>query len=248
MQYYKTQCGFAFNYRLTRRQRRTIGFHVTAQGLEIRAPHRVSHAHIKQAIEAKKPWIQRQLQRLEKRQIWWQDPKEVWRLGGQFPYLGQPLALQQGQRQQPYLSAATLNHAGQPRPFYLPPTARDAETIYEICKQWLRAQGQQYLWQRLKLIGQAHGLRAKQLRLGWSTRHWGWCRSDGTIMLNWRLMHYPPALSDYIIAHELAHLVHMNHSPEFWQWVEILYPDYQSAKQELARYHPSCIPIFSLQE
>jgi predicted metal-dependent hydrolase len=55
------------------------------------------------------------------------------------------------------------------------------------------------------------------------------------IRLNWRLIHFPLAVVDYVVAHELAHLREMNHSPRFWSVVERLYPDYQQARAELKR-------------
>jgi predicted metal-dependent hydrolase len=63
-----------------------------------------------------------------------------------------------------------------------------------------------------------------------------------SIRLNWRLIHLPLPLIDYVVAHELAHLEQMNHSPRFWAVVERLYPDYKVARSELKRRTPE-LPI-----
>ena len=55
---------------------------------------------------------------------------------------------------------------------------------------------------------------------------WGSCSSKGSIMLNWRLIMAPPSVYNYVIIHELAHLVHMNHGPLFWKLVQQLSPNY----------------------
>jgi len=56
---------------------------------------------------------------------------------------------------------------------------------------------------------------------------WGSCSQKGTISLNWRLIQTPPEVSDYIIIHELMHLMELNHSKRFWKNVQKACPDYK---------------------
>ncbi len=62
---------------------------------------------------------------------------------------------------------------------------------------------------------------------------WGSCTSEGRLMYSWRLVMAPPEVLDYVAAHEVAHLVEMNHSPAFWQNVARLCPDYRARRQWL---------------
>jgi predicted metal-dependent hydrolase len=62
---------------------------------------------------------------------------------------------------------------------------------------------------------------------------WGSCHSRGVIRLNWRLIQKPLDLVDYVVAHELSHLIEMNHSAAFWRTVERVYPDYKAARKRL---------------
>ena len=64
---------------------------------------------------------------------------------------------------------------------------------------------------------------------------WGSCSSTGSIMLNWRLIMVPPSIYNYVIIHELAHLVHMNHGPLFWKLVQELSPNYSKDKEWLKK-------------
>lgn len=64
---------------------------------------------------------------------------------------------------------------------------------------------------------------------------WGSCNSDGDLSFAWRLVFAPPMVLHYVIGHEVAHLVHMNHSPAFWRVVEQLCPHWQEARQWLRR-------------
>lgn len=64
---------------------------------------------------------------------------------------------------------------------------------------------------------------------------WGSCTSDGGLMYSWRLIMAPPAVLDYVAAHEVAHLVEMNHQPAFWRVVAGLCPDYETYRDWLRR-------------
>ena len=64
---------------------------------------------------------------------------------------------------------------------------------------------------------------------------WGSCSSTGSIMLNWRLIMVPPSVYNYVIIHEIAHLVHMNHGPLFWKLVQELLPNYSKDKEWLKK-------------
>ncbi|WMC92889.1 M48 family metallopeptidase [Kineothrix sp. MB12-C1] len=62
---------------------------------------------------------------------------------------------------------------------------------------------------------------------------WGSCSSKGSLSFNWRLMLAPPGILDYVIVHELCHLIHMNHSQEFWKCVGDILPDYKERRKWL---------------
>jgi predicted metal-dependent hydrolase len=76
---------------------------------------------------------------------------------------------------------------------------------------------------------------APKVFLSSARTRWGSCHSSGRIHLNWRLVQMPPHLIDYVVAHEVAHLLEMNHSHRFWRTVERLVPDYAARRKELRR-------------
>ena len=82
------------------------------------------------------------------------------------------------------------------------------------------------------------------VRLSNARLRWGSCSSRSGIRLHWRLIHLPPALIDYVVAHEVAHLVEMNHSPRFWAVVERLYPDWRGARAAL-RKAAAALPVIA---
>ncbi len=71
------------------------------------------------------------------------------------------------------------------------------------------------------------GVKARRMTLRDTTTRWGSCSSAGALNFSWRLVMAPPHVLDYLAAHEVAHLVHMNHSDAFWSLTERLVPDYR---------------------
>ena len=88
---------------------------------------------------------------------------------------------------------------------------------------------------RLDLAAPRPGLSSAQTR-------WGSCSRQGGIRVNWRLIHLPTHLGDYVVAHEVAHLLEMNHSPRFWAVVGSVYPDWKAARAEL-KQRATSLPI-----
>jgi predicted metal-dependent hydrolase len=75
--------------------------------------------------------------------------------------------------------------------------------------------------------------RAHSVRLSNARSEWGSCNANGEIRLNWRLVQLPPPLAEYVVAHEVAHIVELNHSRRFWDVVESLLPGHAALRREL---------------
>ena len=73
----------------------------------------------------------------------------------------------------------------------------------------------------------------KRLSLSAAQTRWGSASADGSIRLNWRLVHFGLQVIDYVVAHELAHLREMNHSAAFWDVVRSVVPDYEKMRTTL---------------
>lgn len=77
------------------------------------------------------------------------------------------------------------------------------------------------------------GIRYNRLTLRDTRSRWGSCTSEGNLMFSWRLIMAPPQVLDYVAAHEVSHLVEMNHSPAYWDVVASIFPDYRPQRQWL---------------
>lgn len=109
----------------------------------------------------------------------------------------------------------------------------------------LRARALSWFCSRVETFCHCLGRTVPPVRLSSARTRWGSCSSRSGIRLHWRLIHLPPALIDYVVAHEVAHLVEMNHSPAFWRVVDSLYPEWRTARAQL-RSAGRSLPVFGV--
>lgn len=102
-----------------------------------------------------------------------------------------------------------------------------------LIERWYRGEAATYLAGRIEHYSAQLGVRPSRVTIRGQRSRWGSCSSKGTVSLNWRLMMVPSALVDYVVVHELCHLRHMNHSPQFWAMVAGAVPDYRERRRSL---------------
>lgn len=217
-------------YLLVRSTRRSIGLEVGDSGLTVRAPLRVSMANIESVLQEKSRWVLSKLGERETRTQ--RKPCIVWQHGAQLPYLGGWLQLQLNPAAP---RAGELLAVGEQRwvlHLGLPLEAAPASIRASVNAWWLR-HARTLLTERLQRYAPQLGVQWKSLRLSNAQTRWGSAKYDGSIMLNWRLLHFRLPVLDYVVIHELSHLRVMDHSPRFWAVVESACPDYASLRSEL---------------
>jgi len=225
------------HYALKRSARRSIGFAIDSTGLTITAPRWVTLADIETAITEKQRWIFTKLiewqTRVEQRAL----PKVDWKDGAQVPYLGQPVHVRLGSPQ------GTLAFSAEDSALQVPlPLQADPQQIKDRVQGWLQGEAKRVFGERLAIYAEKLGVNYRAYALSSAATRWGSCSSDGKIRLNWRLIHFPLSIIDYVVAHELAHLREMNHSPRFWQTVESIFPEFREARQTLKSHPPELLP------
>lgn len=105
--------------------------------------------------------------------------------------------------------------------------------VREVLTQWFYEQAVELLPQRVDRYADVIGIGPERLKIAEYKSRWGFCREDGLIALNWRIIQAPLSVIDYVVVHELTHRQHPHHRQTFWQAVEAVLPDYEARKQWL---------------
>lgn len=210
--------------RLTRRQRQSVGIRIQRGEVEIIAPPGVSLAYLQEVLAKKRDWIAGHLARHRASAGQQQAHPDMVLFAGE----NLRLHCHAAQRISARVEGEALHLAG---PQLEQPARRQAALV-----SWLQREAKRRFAERLQLWLP----RAARPLSGWALSsarsRWGSCSSQGVVRLNWRLVQAPSGILDYVIAHELAHLLHMNHSKAFWAEVERLYPGWQAARQWLKQH------------
>lgn len=218
-------------YAFQRVKRKTIGMSVGADGLEVRAPRWATVASVEAVLHEKSAWILRKLQESQERQKQMRHTVIEWRDGASLPFLGEKWLVRLDPEHQS-LQASYQETSPKCLPIALSIHAQPGQ-IRDAVQAWLMQQAKLNFTQRLDHFAPQLGVQWKRLSLSNASSRWGTASADGSIRLNWRLIHFKQDVIDYVVVHELSHLRVMNHSPQFWETVGSLVPDYQQRRHAL---------------
>ena len=194
-------------YRLIRSNRRTLSLTVESGGaLVAHAPLHMPLRQIEAFIEEKRAWIERKRGEAPSR-----PAPFVPRDGARLPWLGAELRLAFSDL------PLCVDFGG----WLLVPRSGD---VRARLRDWRKQRAAEELSPRVRLWERRMGLQVKSIRYTAAKRRWGSMRADGCLRLNAALMHCPMELCDYVIVHELAHIVHPDHSPAFHALVRSVLP------------------------
>lgn len=217
--------GRAVEYRFKRRRRRSIGIKVSEQGLLVAAPLRAPWREIEGFLQEKRRWI---LEKLDAREAAGRPCTIFGESGETLPLHGREVVLVVAR------ASRAIELAGDELCLSVPqPERRGA--VRELLQRWLKARALETLAPRVAHYAARVSLPPPPFALSNARSQWGVCMASGRIRLAWRLVHLDPELADYVVAHEVAHLVELNHSERFWALVEWLYPHWREARERIER-------------
>jgi len=207
-------------YNLARSRRRSLALYVGPDGVLAKAPLTMPLHEVEAFLREKTRWLHRRLREASQ-----SPPPFAWTAGVRLPILGKEVTVLPVPRSGSRLDGDRLE-VGVAR-------TDDLTELRRRTLEWFRREALDDFARRAGHFATALGVRVARISLSNARSQWGLCHEDGRIRLSWRLYHAPPPLVDYVVAHEVSHLIEMNHSPRFWSVVESIYPDWREARRAL---------------
>ncbi|MDR5658959.1 SprT family zinc-dependent metalloprotease [Serpentinicella sp. ANB-PHB4] len=112
----------------------------------------------------------------------------------------------------------------------------DKETIKEALKQWYFNEARECIEGIILDYQSVLKVKPTKITIKDQKKRWGSCTSKEHVLFNWKLIMAPKSVIEYVVVHELCHLIHLNHSKEFWQLVKNTLPNYELSKNHLKKY------------
>jgi predicted metal-dependent hydrolase len=212
---------------------------VGADGLAVSAPKWVPLHEVDKAVLEKSGWIVKKLQETRARHERLESARIDWKNGATLPFLGEQLQVVIDSRHAfagvgAALGAQVVEPPGAQRALQVAlPLSATPEQIRDAVQAWLMRQARQIFTERLMHFSPQMGVQWRKLSLSSAGTRWGSASADGSIRLNWRLVHFKQSVIDYVVVHELSHLRVMDHSPRFWDTVRAVVPDYADLRGQL---------------
>jgi len=220
-----TDHGFSYNL-IRSAKRKTLSIIIRANSdIDVLVPTRTPVAYVEQFVGSKSAWIKKKLH--FNSEIRPSVKPKSFIPGEPFQFMGKEvnLEIQTGRRAVAMIEDKLI--------VTLPAvTAVENKTVLirRVIEKWYSQQAEVHLQLRTEQLAELMGKKPTHVGVKGYRSRWGSCHIDGRIYFNWRLIMAPEWVIDYVIMHELCHLIHHNHSKAYWQLVEDLMPDYRSAK------------------
>ena len=203
-------------HKVVRSKRRTIALVVGADAtLTVRAPMSTPLGYIEDLVRRKLAWINKNIREVQSRPIV-RDKRFV--SGESFLYLGDPYRLR------------VVSNAKAPlvfqKEFIL---AKEQQgSARELLIDWYKQEAGKKIPSRVEWHARRCGMRVGRVKITNAEKRWGSCGKDGSLNFSWKLIMAPLPVLDYVVVHELAHILERNHSDSFWRKVALMSTSYRS--------------------
>jgi hypothetical protein len=209
------------NYILTRSKRKTIALYVQRDVVNVRAPHRMPKYEIDRFVVSKEKWIKNKLAYLNERA----ERRESFSLdyGDMVFYRGMlyPIVQKIGSR-------AVFDGD-----YFYVPQGLSPEEIKTACIRIYKKLAKQDLNDKVQRFAELLSVHPLAVKVNTAKSRWGSCSAKKSLNFSWRLIMADDGVIDYVVVHELAHLLELNHSKRFWAIVMSILPDYKERQKRL---------------
>lgn len=211
-------------YQIKYSNRKTLNISVERdRSIVVRAPHYLTAEKIDKIVQSKRQWIKEKLNHAQKYPLVTESKEFV--SGETLMYLGknyQLLVVDEEFEGIEFDQRFKISKANQPK-------------ANELFKKWYLKQALIKIEPLATKYGKSLGVQYNQFKTSEMKYRWGSCTPSNNIIFNWRIIKAPMYVLEYLVAHELVHLIENNHTPRFWNILSIQVPNYEKAKNWLKK-------------
>lgn len=220
-----------FDYTLKRSSaRRSVAVSIKDTEVTLSAPYSVCDRELHRWLAGRRDWVLNKLH--EQNQRAQEIPERHYCTGDKVRYLGVDYPLEV------VVAPRSALKFSPERGFTValgPSSKSDADRVQGILQQWFKRQARELLLDKTAYLCDQMQLEFSEMQLRRTKSKWGHCTSKGVIQYNWLILTAPEPVIDYLVAHEVCHLRHLNHSRAFWALVGQACPDFKQQKDWLQR-------------
>jgi predicted metal-dependent hydrolase len=217
------ELGFEFTIARSPR-RRSISIEIRKAQVVVRAPMGAAQSLLMNFLHEKAAWVRAKISEQQQTLAIQPDPRSYTQ-GSSIPFMDETLSLVLGRGPR-----AAITRIDQHLHLLLSSRSRmsDDAQIRQLLSRWYQQQALNILAQKTMRLTQSLALVCTQVTIKATRSKWGHCTSRGAIQYNWQILLAPEAIVDYLVAHEVSHLRHHNHSAEFWALVASVCPTFKA--------------------
>jgi len=207
------------------RKRKTLSIEVEAPDIiTVITPENTPEGTILETVKTKSKWIVQKLFEIKEMEYRKRDKQYV--NGESFIYMGRNYSLQIVLDDKIILPETKLRGGK----FYVYTYTKDEETVKQALENWYKDKAKEKIQERIKYYQQYFDIKPAKIIIKDQQKRWGSCTNKKELLFNWKCIMAPSPVLDYIVVHEMCHLVYMNHSKEFWQLLKRVLPDYEGRR------------------
>lgn len=218
------------DYTVIYKKRKTIGIYIDLYGnIEVRVPKNTTEEQVRTVIEKKWDWIQKKSKEMKDRTAGHTD--KVYEHGEEFLYLGKeyPITILMNHEEKQDSVVFKDNR------LFIHIVEQDEDRIKQALKRFYYQQCKAIVEKRIKFYQAEFKMKPRSIRIADNKSNWGSCNSRHELTFNWKLSMAPIEVIDYVVVHEMCHMIHLNHERSFWRLVGKLIPDYEERKTWLSQ-------------
>jgi|TARA_B110000971_G_scaffold102598_1_gene105489 predicted metal-dependent hydrolase len=208
-------------------RRRSATIKVDQSGVSLRVPKGIQHQKLVELVEKKTPWIRKKMEYAASLKP---PPMLDFENGDPIPYLGKTYCLKVQVGDYPHVELAGEDILVSVVTQHL----TNSLHIQLVLERWFLDEAAIFLAERLDFYAPIVGVRPTGMQVKAYKARWGSCKLNGQIQFNWRLIHGPVDVLDYVVVHELCHILQHNHSAAYWSEVARVMPDYKAKRKWLS--------------